>query len=323
MSAWLSFFLLIPLLAANLASAAPVGGYKVDVKYLRENIKTCSPSLLKDEIEYFKKLSGRVLIDYEIQMAGASMVDFALLQEDNLCRVGLLKNSVIVLTEYLRAAPQGGFELAESKMDIARAKIILASFYSEKDQSGDYGEADVLIEQYLKEGKVDAEGVLATPYYFAANGYLDAAGLVSGEKKIGLLNNAISVAKRGKEKVFSKKQRSELSELMIAAMIEKKKYYQKNSPEYKNNLNELIALWEERFDDGDAESGYNAAVGFALLEDAANAKIWLQRVAERNVDYKICGGLFFNADLDWLRLSDPDWMVDYMMAYCRNTTSRQ
>lgn len=271
----------------------------------------------KEKQASIDKLKQKPIKDYLVRLNGAFMTAYVKFSNNQTCSIGLLDNAILILESYL----QSGSEPQSVKNDLAVAKLMRASFFQKGARGSYYRDADRLLQEYIAESPIDPNEIemIATPFYFAAHSYIDAAELTNDDEKIILLDKAIAIAQKGRSAGIGNAMKRQLSEPLGVALGNKAKYYKiKDESQFRKAIEESMQFLMEGFALGDNLAAYNLAVDYSLLNDAENSKKWLLVIEDRKAaDKQIClQGLLLDPDLAWLRTNQKEWLITYFTRNC-------
>lgn len=312
-----AFLVMLFLFAKNTLAVGPID-FSIDTKFLEKNIKFCDESIKKHMLDGIENLKNRKVDDFTIVLAGESEAEWVQYSKNEECIDGLLDNSILILDTYIRTAPRESYCFTSSKNSLAKAIMMKSRKGDASDRKKAYEKADSLVDEYLKEEEFDPNGEIATPYYFAAYSYIDAAKLTKDINRISLLDKAIAIAKQGKSINISSSLKNELNEPIGISFGEKAKFFPKESDDYKNQVFDGLSFFEAGFKSGDFLAGYNVAVSYSLLNDSNNSKRWLEMVANKGaIDKQIClDGILRDPDLNYLRANNREWLTAFFLKNC-------
>jgi hypothetical protein len=250
-----------------------------------------------------------------VRLNGQFMTKYVRFSRNQACSIGLLDNAILILEAYLQSSSHP----VNTKNELALAKMMRASFFTEGARDLYYRDADNLIQQYITESPIDPDEKIATPFYFAAHSYIEAAELTNDDEKIILLNKAITIAQNGRSAKINNAMKQELAEPLGIALGNKAKYYKtKDENQFRKAMEESTQFFMDGFASGDTLAAYNLAANYSLLNDAGNSKKWLLAIEEKKAaDKQIClQGLLLDPDLEWLRKTEKEWIASYLRRNC-------
>lgn len=315
-------FILVILLSINSYSITKnddkLIGLNFNTQIMRSNIEKCNDYVKNVSIKYIDELEQSPIEDVNVYNAGTIMMEMVDKNLNNECITGLLNNSINILDKYIKIADSSNYGYAMSKRELAKAIMVKAGYENSSSKKADYDKADILIKEYLNEEILDPEDKIATPSYFASYSYIDGSKATKDIEKLALLEKAINIAKNGMKLNMSKYLKNMLNEPIGISYLEKADYYDKNSKEYKNEINNAIKYFKRGYIGGDALSGYNIAASYSLLNDTDNAKLYLKKLAKsKKLNDLMCfDGIANDKDLDNLRNNDKEWVQKFFDENC-------
>jgi hypothetical protein len=297
------------------AIAADEIAFSVNPAILEKNISNCNASVKQTMQENIDELKQKPFKDYVVRLNGAFMTKYVKFSNNRVCSIGLLDNAILILESYL----QSSSEPLSVKNELASAKLQRASFVPQDLRGSYYEDADKLIRQFIDDSPIDLNETIATPWYFAAHSYIEAAKLTDDDEKTILLDKAIAIAENGRNALIGKAMKKQLTEPLGIALGDKAKYYKlKDRDQFRKTIEKSTQYLMEGFASGDNLAAYNLAVNYSLLSDAENSKKWLLVIEERKAaDKQICfQGLLRDPDLSWLRETQKEWLGSYFIRNC-------
>lgn len=211
----LGLLVLLLSLHASAADKAPeTMNLSMNTALLERNISTCPDSVKKEKQKNIDELKVQPVNRVTVWLTGEFMTKYVEFSNGPTCSIGLLDNAVLLLEAYLEQVDQP----IDVKRELAEAKLMRAAFRAPEERGGSYREADTLIRTYLQEEPINPNEEIATPHYFAAHAYLEAAKITQDDAKIDLLDKAIAIGNQGRAANVSRKMKEQLSEPIGVAL---------------------------------------------------------------------------------------------------------